>query len=246
MLQTGAEYGAHVARANSEVQASQDTLLTLARESGGQFFKTGNDVSGAVVSSIADGSAYYMLGYAPESKDWDGKFRKIQVKVNKPGCELRYRMGYFAKDPMKWDKGKAKNDPDLVSAMSMGSPLSTMVIFDSRVLPPPPASKVKVPVEFLVNPRTIAGKEMKDGGRHFGLEFHVAAYSPAGKLITHVDTGMDAPVKADRLQAYLQQGIPFKAELDMPAGEYRLRLAVRDTHTGFIGTTEIPLMLAGK
>jgi hypothetical protein len=97
-----------------------------------------------------------------------------------------------------------------------------------------------------VNPKTIAGEEMKDGGRHFGLEFHVAAYSLDGKLITHVDQGMDAPVKADRLQAYLQQGIPFKADLEMPAGDYRLRLAVRDTHTGFIGTTEIPLKLASR
>ncbi|HZQ96798.1 MAG TPA: VWA domain-containing protein [Candidatus Sulfotelmatobacter sp.] len=246
MLQTGAEYGARVARANTAVQASQDTLLTLASESGGMFFKTGNDVAGAVRSSVADGSAYYMLGYVPDAKDWDGKFRKIQVKVNKPGCELRYRMGYYAKDPMKWDKSKAKNDPDLASAMSLGSPLSTMVVFDSRVIPPPPAPRVKLPVEFLVNPRTIAGEEMKDGGRHFGLEFHVAAYSPDGKLITHVDTGMDAPVKADRLQVYLQQGIPFKADLDMPPGEYRLRLAVRDTHTGFIGTTEIPLKLSAK
>ncbi len=80
------------------------------------------------------------------------------------------------KDPMKWDKAKAKNDPDLVTAMSMGFPPATMVVFDSRVIAPP-APQVKVPVEFLVNPKTIAGEEMKDGGRHFGLEFHVAAYS---------------------------------------------------------------------
>jgi VWFA-related protein len=246
LLQMGAEYGANIARANSAIQASQQTLQTLATESGGLFFKNDNDVAGAVGSSRADGSAYYMLGYTPDSKDWDGKFRKIQVKVNRPGCELRYRMGYYAKGPMKWDKTKAKNDPDLVTAMSMGFPPATMVVFDSRVIPPPPAPQVKVPVEFLVNPKTIAGEEMKDGGRHFGLEFHVAAYSLDGKLITHVDQGLDAPVKADRLQAYLQQGIPYRAELTMTPGEYRLLLAVRDTHTGFIGTTETPLKLAGK
>lgn len=246
LLQMGAEYGTNVARANAAIRASQQTLQTLALESGGLFFKNDNDVAGAVGSSRADGSAYYMLGYVPDSRDWDGKFRKIQVKVSRPGCELRYRMGYFAKDPLKWDKTKAKNDPDLVTAMSMGFPAATMVVFDSRVVPPPPGPQVKVPVEFLVNPKTIAGEEMKDGGRHFGLEFHVAAYSLDGKLITHVDQGMDAPVKADRLQAYLQQGIPFRAELPMTPGEYRLRLAVRDTHTGFIGTTEIPLKLASK
>ena len=246
MLQMGAEYGANVARANSAIQASQQTLQTLALESGGLFFKNDNDIAGAVGSSRADGSAYYMLGYSPDSKDWDGKFRKIQVKVNRPGCELRYRMGYYARDPMKWDKAKAKNDPDLVTAMSMGFPPATMVVFDSRVIPPAPAPQVKVPVEFLVNPKTIAGEEMKDGGRHFGLEFHVAAYSLDGKLITHVDQGLDAPVKADRLQDYLQQGIPFRAELPMTPGQYRLRLAVRDTHTGFMGTTEIPLNLTAK
>jgi VWFA-related protein len=246
MLQNGAEFGAQVARSSAAIQSSQDTLATLAAETGGLMFKGRNDVAGAVASSVTDGSSYYMLGYVPESKDWDGKFRKIQVKVNKPGCEVRYRMGYYAKDPMKWDKKKEKNDPDLSTAMSMGSPLSTMVVFDSRVVPPAPASQVKVPVEFLVNPRTIAGEEMKDGGRHFGLAFYVAAYSLDGKLVTHKDTGMDAPVKADRLQAYLQQGIPFKTELEMGPGQYRLRLAVRDTHTGFIGTTEIPLTLASK
>ena len=246
MVQLGVEYGANVARANSAILANQQTLQTLASESGGLLFKNDNDVAGAVATSVADGSAYYMLGYVPDSRDWDGKFRKIQVKVNRPGCELRYRMGYYAKDLMKWDKGKGKNDPDLVTAMSMGFPPATMVVFDSRVIPPPPGSKMKVPVEFLVNPRTIAGEEMKDGGRHFGLEFHVAAYSLEGKLITHVDQGMDAPVKADRLQAYLQQGIPFRAELDMTPGDYRLRLAVRDTHTGFMGTTEIPLRLASN
>ncbi len=248
LLQTGAEYGAHVARANNATQSSQDTLLTLAAESGGMVFKNGNDIAGAFASSVADGSAYYMLGYVPESKELDGKFRKIQVKLNKPGCELRYRMGYYARDPMRWDKSKdkEKNDPELATAMSLGSPLSTMVVFDSRVVPPAPASQMKVPVEFLVNPRTIAGEEMKDGGRHFGLAFYVAAYSLDGKLVAHKDTGMDAPVKADRLQAYLQQGIPFRTELDMGPGDYRLRLAVRDTHTGYIGTTEIPLRLASK
>jgi hypothetical protein len=57
---------------------------------------------------------------------------------------------------------------------------------------------------------------------------------------------MDAPIKPDRLQAYLQQGIPFKADLDLGPGQYHLRLVVRDNRTGYIGATEVPLVLAGK
>src|SRR5438046_10505329 len=35
----------------------------------------------------------------PENKKWDGRFRKIRVKVNRTGIKLRYRLGYFALDP---------------------------------------------------------------------------------------------------------------------------------------------------
>jgi VWFA-related protein len=245
-LQTGSEYGAEVARSSGSVESTQDTLLTLAAETGGLTFKNQNDISGAVASSLADGSSYYLLGYYPESKQWDGKFRKIQVKINKPGVEVRHRTGYFAKDPMGWGKNKEKNDPELNSAMNMGAPQSTMVIFDSRVVPPAASSKMQVPVEFLVNPRSLTGEQMKDGGLHYSLEFHVAAYSADGKLVAHKDTGMDAPVKADRVPTFLQQGIPFKTEIELGPGQYWLRLAVRDGRTGYIGSTEIPLTLASK
>jgi VWFA-related protein len=246
LLRLGADYGAQVARSSTAAQYTQDTLLTLSSESGGLLFKNRNDIAGALATSVADGTSYYLLAYYPEKKEWDGKFHKIQVKVNKPGLEVRHRSGYFAKDPTQWSKNKDKNDPDLNAAMGMGAPISTMVIFDSRVVPPPPASKVQVPVEFLVNPRTISGEEMNGGGRHFVIEFHVAAYSPDGKMVGHKDAGIAAPIKADRLQAYLQQGIPFKTEIELEPGQYRLRLAVRDGRSGYIGTTEIPLKLAGK
>ncbi|HEX7424988.1 MAG TPA: VWA domain-containing protein [Terriglobales bacterium] len=247
LLRTGAEFGATVARSGIALQRTQDTLLTLSTESGGRLFKNSNDISGAVATSVADGSSYYLLAYYPENKNWDGKFRKIQVKLDKPGLEVRHRSGYFARDAVQWAKNKDKSrDGELAASMSLGAPSETMVIFDARVLPPEPSSKMKVPVEFLVNPTTIAGEQMKDGGLHYVIEFHVAAYSSEGKLVVHKDTAMDAPVKADRLQAFMQQGIPFRTDLDLGPGRYRLRLAVRDGRTGYSGTTEIPLVLGGK
>lgn len=247
MLRTGAEFGATLARSGAALQKSQDTLLTLSAESGGRTFKNSNDVAGAVATSVADGSSYYLLGYYPDNKNWDGKFRKIQVKCNKPDLEVRHRAGYFAKDATQWARNKDKNrDNELGASMALGTPTETMVIFDSRVAPPQPSSKMKVPIEFLVNPQTIAGEETNDGGRHYVIEFHVAAYSSEGKLVTHKDTAMDAPIKRDRLQAFMQQGIPFKTDLDLGPGRYRLRLAVRDGRTGYTGSSEIPLVLGDK
>jgi VWFA-related protein len=247
LLRTGAEFGATVARSGVNLQRTQDTLLTLSTESGGRLFKNSNDISGAVATSVADGSSYYLLAYYPENKNWDGKFRKIQVKLDKPGLEVRHRAGYFARDAVQWAKNKDKSrDGELAASMLLGAPNETMVIFDARVVPPELSSKMKVPLEFLVNPKTIAGEQMKDGGLHYVIEFHVAAYSSEGKLVGQKNTAMDAPVKADRIQAFMQQGIPFRTDLDLGPGRYRLRLAVRDGRTGYSGTTEIPLVLGAS
>jgi VWFA-related protein len=246
-LRTGAEYGAAVARSGNDLRQTQDTLLMLSAESGGRLFKNSNDVAGAVATSVADGSSYYLLGYYPENKTWDSKFRKIQVKVDKSDMEVRHRNGYFARDAMQWAKSKDKNrDNELAASMSLGTPTETMVIFDSRVVPPEPSSKMKVPIDFLVNPQTVAGEETSDGGRHYVIEFHVAAYSSESKLISHKDAAIDAPIKPDRLQAFMQQGIPFRTDLDLGPGQYTLRLVVRDGRTGYTGSSEIPLILNGK
>ncbi len=245
MATMGAEFGASLARSSAATYDTQNTLVTLASESGGLTFKNSNDVAGAVADSVVDGSAYYLVGYYPESRQFDGKFRKIQIKVNRPDIVVRHRMGYFAKDPTQWTKSKEKEDPDLQYAMELGGPTATMVIFDTRVVPPPPGPKVKVPVDILVNPSSVSGDD-KDGGKHFVLEFHVAAYNADGKIAGHVDNTLDAPVKADRLQTLMQQGILARPEIELGPGNYRLRVAVRDARTGYIGTTELPLTLAAK
>jgi len=246
-LRTGAEYGAALRSGGEALQRSQDTLLTLSTESGGRLFKNGNDLAGAVATSVADGSAYYLLGYYPDNKNWDGKFRKIQVKLDKPDLEIRAREGYFARDASQWAKSKDKTrDNELAASMALGMPSETMVIFDSRVVPPEPSSKMKVPIQFLVNPLTVAGEQTSDGGRHYVIEFHVAAYSSEGKLVAQKNNAIDAPIKGDQLQAFMQRGIPFNTDLDLGPGRYRLRLVVRDGRTGYTGSTEIPLTLGNK
>jgi VWFA-related protein len=39
---------------------------------------------------------HYLLGYYPTDATWDGKYRKITVKVNRPDVTVLYRHGYYA------------------------------------------------------------------------------------------------------------------------------------------------------
>jgi len=44
-------------------------------------------------------SSYYLLGFQSGNPNVDGRFRKLAVKVNRPGVEVRTRSGYYAGAP---------------------------------------------------------------------------------------------------------------------------------------------------
>jgi VWFA-related protein len=76
--------------------ASQETLSTLASDTGGKAFFDSNDF-GAVFSQVQkDSSAYYVLGFTSANALKDGKFRRLKVQLNRPDLKLDYRSGYYA------------------------------------------------------------------------------------------------------------------------------------------------------
>jgi VWFA-related protein len=80
-------------------QPSTTTLRILADNTDGRAIFNTNDL-GAGVRRIADDlSAYYLLGYASTNTADDGKYRRIEVKVNRPGTSVAARRGYLAPSP---------------------------------------------------------------------------------------------------------------------------------------------------
>ena len=67
----------------------------VAERSGG--FYTSVDMAVKAVGKIDRGTrSSYLLGYEPTNPELDGKFRNIEVKVNRPDLIVEYRQGYYA------------------------------------------------------------------------------------------------------------------------------------------------------
>src|SRR5215469_6574258 len=98
-LARGDRMTAALSAESSALQNVHAAMREIAERTGGQAFYNTNDIDGSIRKSIDDGSTYYTLAYYPENKNWNGKFRKIHVTVNRPGIKLRYRLGYYAVDP---------------------------------------------------------------------------------------------------------------------------------------------------
>lgn len=68
----------------------------ISDSTGGLFVRDTNDLTGALRRIASDLRNYYLLGYTPRNDVFDGRFRKIAVKVRRRGVEVRARSGYFA------------------------------------------------------------------------------------------------------------------------------------------------------
>ena len=75
---------------------TQETLVTLASDTGGRAFLDSNDFSQVFNGVQQDTSTYYLLGYHSTNPARDGRYRRITVKVNLPGVKIDFRRGYYA------------------------------------------------------------------------------------------------------------------------------------------------------
>jgi len=77
----------------------QDTLGELAQSTGGFLTANTNDFKPNMQRIATDIGSYYEAAYVPVNQEFDGKFRKITVKVTRPGVSVQSRSGYFALPP---------------------------------------------------------------------------------------------------------------------------------------------------
>ena len=215
--------------------ASQHTMNNMAESTGGKSFMNSNDLVLGLRNGIEDGSSYYTLTYYPENKNWDGLFRRIQVKSSRPNVSLRYREGYYAVDPEKLNK----QDSDAVAEnfsrlLEPEAPAVTGVLFQAQVL----ADKSKkVQVVFHLDPQTVAFEHKDDGKEYAKVSCTVWAYGKDKEKPAMFSGTVNASLPANEYQQMMKQRfLPCSRELDLKPGNYNLRLGVLDRTTNKIGT----------
>jgi VWFA-related protein len=79
----------------------ESVLKKLAEETGGRMLEVrGIGNLEAALDEISDELHHqYSLGYYPENKNWDGKFRKIQISTGDKTYRVYARKGYYANPP---------------------------------------------------------------------------------------------------------------------------------------------------
>jgi hypothetical protein len=116
------------------LNASLETLRTLAINTDGRTIINRNDLTIGMKQIVRDASAYYLLGYNSSFTATDGKFHEIKVRVKRPGVTVRARKGYWAFTNDDAQRALAPPKPDPPKAVSAALSTIAQPIRSSRVI----------------------------------------------------------------------------------------------------------------
>lgn len=217
----------------NEVRLGQDSLRTLSEETGGFAVVNSNDLASAFERLVEENSSYYVLGYYPANERRDGRFRKIEVRVKRPGLTVRARRGYVA------PRGRAQetrlagpNDAsnELREAMSSPVPVSGLPLASTASVFKGPDGKGAVVISTLIGGRDLSLVE-KDGAFHNDLEVAWMAVDGKGKVFPGDRNTVNLTLKPETLSRVRAAGFRVISSLELPPGRYQLRIAVREGNT---------------
>jgi hypothetical protein len=216
---------------------TMDTMRAFADMTGGHAYVNDNDTAGAIRDAAKDGTSYYMLSYPVDKSDRRAGWRKITVKV--ADYHVRARSGYFLTETTV--------DPAISAGYDIDSALKSPFDYTGLplrvVLKPPVSQGDKRKVTFAMTMPPKAASVDDSDSNHLHVDIAYAVWNATGQDAAHKGTSYDLKLNPTQLEAINTQGLGYGDTLELPPGNYRLRVVVRDNLTGQIGSVQAPLEL---
>jgi VWFA-related protein len=231
--------GSAVTQQFTQLAAQQETLTTLAADTGGTAFLDSNDFGEAFGKVTNDISSYYILGFASTNPDRDGRYRRLIVKLrNKSDVKVEAREGYYA-DRDFTHTAKGDREVQLQEQLSMQIPATDVPLFVTTGFFRLAADRYYIPVSLSV-PGSAVPPAAKAGDK---VTLDVAGFIrdernfPVGRIR---DTMTVPPASTDSLAA---RQVLYETGVTLPPGRFSVKVVVRENSTGQMGTFETKLVV---
>ena len=224
----------------SSFQGQQETLYTLAADTGGKALLDNNDLSMGIQQAQKDISSYYILGYYSSNEKLDGHYRRIKL-TPAPTLSARigkidYRQGYFAgKEFRKFDS--SDKERQLQEALMLGDPMTDLTI------------AMEVNYFRMARDRYFVPVTIKVPGSEFELAKHGGAESTKidwigevkdakGQIQGNVRDISDIKLKGETVAQLANTSIAYNTGFTLAPGTYTIKVLARENESGKMGTFE--------
>ena len=219
--------------------ATQEVMDTLSTDTGGKAFFDSNDFAPAFAQVQKDTSAYYAIGFHSSNPARDGKYRKLTIKIDKPGIRLEYRPGYYAPADFR-HSGREDREQELEDQLASDLPATDIPVYLDAMYFMLDDNRFYVPVSLLVPGSQIPF--LKGGDKDKATldiigEVIDEVKRPVGRVRETVKLNLDQSLQAR------QKNIQYTTSFNLPPGKYDVKFVVRENQTGRMGSFEANITL---
>jgi VWFA-related protein len=236
----------------AEMRLTQDSLRTLAEETGGVASIDANSLSSAFTRIVDANSTYYMIGYYPPNHPRDGRFHKIDVRVTRPGLRVLARRGYASprardltnrerqrveRERMARTKGADQTSSELRAMLDSPIQQSGLMLQVQAAPFKNTARTASVALAIEIDAARMQFAPPKANGLFTNIvELSLFGINTQGKPLQGVRTALDLTLRPDTYERVKQHGLRANTRVELPPGRYQLRIGVRESGAGEMGT----------
>ena len=225
---TGAASGRNAAEMQQDIHPIQGAIQDVAQATGGRVFGRSGNLSANIKSVVEDGSATYLLGFAPDAPA-DNQYHLLTVKVaRRRGVTLRYRSGYFyLKDPVSLKERFIQAIWQPLDASDIGV----------RVHAAPAYTGVALMLNIETNDLALKlqGERWMDK-----LDIFVVHTGDDGLQARITERTLALALQPATYEALMEKGIPFDQFVERTQDAGPIRIVVVDENSGRMGSVTLP------
>ncbi len=228
---------------------SQETLSTLAADTGGKALLDSNDLTLGIRQAQEDIRSYYIVGYYSANTATDGKYRRVQIKLaSNNQAKLDYRKGYYAsKTFAKFTS--ADKERQLEEALTLGDPVSELPLALEVDYFRVAKDRYFIPISVKV-PGSAIGFSKKGSNETNQLDFIGQVRDSSGRLAGGVRDQIAVKLNEANAAQVDRRYMQYDSGLTLGPGNYSLTFLAREGLTGKMGTFEtkfaVPDLNSGK
>ena len=232
----------------NELLLAQESLMTLSEETGGLSIVNSNDLAGGLGRIVLDNSRYYLLGYYSDSTEWSrDRFMEIDVRVKRPGLEVRARKGFLPPDLGAIESAREE------AIESGASPAMTAALGKPVPLGDLPMRAFAAPLRGLDgNGSVLVALEIDGPSLRFeeregrfveSVEVSIMAADARGRVQGGEDKTFNLNLMPETHERISRTGVRLMSQLELPPGRYQIRVGGHESTGNAIGTVPYDLVV---
>lgn len=234
--------GASAQAVTSSLQRTQDTLYSLASDTGGKALLDDNDLSQGIVNAQRAVSTYYIIGYYTTHAERDGRFRRVKITVNtNVSAKLDYRQGYYAEKEFK-KFSATERERQLEDALLQPDPITELTIAMEIDYFQLNRAEYFVPIIVKIPGRELALAKRR-GAEHTLIDFIGEIKDAYGITVSNVRDKVNIKLSDETAAELAKRPVEYDTGFTLLPGKYTIKFLARDDETGRIGTYQTTFVI---